>query len=122
MLAIKACTQQCLRLGDIDIWRDWGWAPDYVHAMHLMLQQDIPADFIIATGITNSLRDFVDLAFAAVGLNSRDHLHTASSLLRPSDLKYSAMDPTLIHASLGWKASLGLPEIIERMMEGSIVR
>ena len=121
VLAIKAGAQQYLRLGNIDIWRDWGWAPEYVQAMHLMLQQDIPADFIIATGITNSLRDFVDAAFAAVGLNSSDHLQTDSTLLRPSDLKYSAMDPTRIDSALGWKASLGLPEIIERMMEGSMV-
>jgi GDPmannose 4,6-dehydratase len=118
--AIKAGTQQHLRLGNIDIWRDWGWAPDYVQAMHLMLQQDTPADFIIATGITNSLRDFVDAAFAAVGLNSSDHLQTDSTLLRPSDLKYSAMDPSRIHAMIGWKASLGLPEIIQGMMAGCL--
>jgi GDPmannose 4,6-dehydratase len=85
-----------------------------------MLQQKMPADFIIATGITNSLRDFVDAAFSAVGLNSCDHLQTDSSLLRPSDLKYSAMDPTRIYSALGWKASLGLQEIIEQMMEDSM--
>lgn len=118
--AIKAGTQQHLRLGNLDIWRDWGWAPEYVQAMHLMLQQSMPADFIIATGITNSLRDFVDAAFLAIGLNSCAHLQTDSSFFRPSDLKYSAMDPTRIHSALGWKASLGLQDIIERMMEGSI--
>jgi GDPmannose 4,6-dehydratase len=75
---------------------------------------------LIATGITNSLRDFVDAAFAAFGLNSSDHLQTDSSLLRPSDLRYSVMAPTRIHAAFGWKSSLGLPEIIERMMEGSM--
>jgi GDPmannose 4,6-dehydratase len=114
--AIKAGTQQHLRLGNLDIWRDWGWAPDYVQAMHLMLQQKHPADFIIATGITHSLRDFVNMAFAAGDLNTSDHLQADLSLLRPSDLKYSAMDPTRIHTALGWKASLGLPEIIDRMM------
>ena len=88
--------------------------------MHLMLQQGILADFIIATGITNSLRDFVDAVFAAVALNSSDYPQTDSILLRPSDLKYSAMDPTKIYSALGWKASLGLPEIIQRMMEGCI--
>ncbi len=117
--AIKAGTQQYLCLGNLDIWRDWGWAPDYVKAMHLMLQQENPADYIIATGTTNSLRDFVNATFAAVGLNPNDHLKTDPSLLRPSDLKYSAMDPTLINTTLGWKASLGLPEIIDRMMAGS---
>jgi GDPmannose 4,6-dehydratase len=121
VLAIKAGTQQHLRLGNLDIWRDWGWAPDYVQAMHLMLQQEIPADFIIATGITNSLCNFVDIAFEAVGLDSSDHLQSDSSLLRPSDLKYSAMDPSRINTVLGWRASLGLQEIIERMMEASMV-
>ncbi len=114
--AIKAGTQQKLVLGNLDIWRDWGWAPDYVQAMHLMLQQDHPADFIIATGITNSLRDFVDVAFEAVGLKSKDYLQIDSSLLRPSDLKYSSLDPTRIKSTLGWQSSFGLSDIIERMM------
>lgn len=117
---IKAGTQQRLLLGNLDIWRDWGWAPDYVQAMHLMLQQDHPADFIIATGITSSLRDFVEAAFAAVGLDASDHLQIDSSLLRPSDLKYSAIDPTRINTILGWQASFGLPEIIERMLVGEL--
>jgi GDPmannose 4,6-dehydratase len=117
--AIKAGAQKDLRLGNLDIWRDWGWAPEYVQAMHLMLQQGSPADFIIATGTTNSLRTFVDTAFAAVGLNANDYLQTDSNLLRPSDLKYSAMDPSRINTTLGWKARLSLPEIIEQMIEDS---
>jgi len=117
--AIKAGAQEYLRLGNLDIWRDWGWAPEYVQAMHLMLQQGSPADFIIATGTTNSLYNFVDIAFAAVGLKANDYLQADSSLLRPSDLRYSAMDPSRINTTLGWKARLSLPEIIERMMEDS---
>jgi GDPmannose 4,6-dehydratase len=116
--AIKAGTQQHLRLGNLEIWRDWGWAPDYVQAMNLMLQQKCPVDFIIATGITHSLRDFVDAAFEVVGLNASDYLLIDQSLFRPSDLTYSAIDPTRINTSLGWKATFGLPEIIERMMLG----
>jgi GDPmannose 4,6-dehydratase len=114
--AIKAGTQHQLDLGNLDIWRDWGWAPDYVEAMHLMLQQNSPADFIIATGITSSLRQFVETAFTAVGLNADEHIRINSRLLRPSDLRYSAMDPSQISYSLGWKASLRLPEIIDRML------
>jgi GDPmannose 4,6-dehydratase len=117
--AIKAGIQQTLRLGNLDIWRDWGWAPDYVHAMHLMLQAQTPSDFIIATGATHSLRDFVTMAFAAADLNASDYVQTDPHLLRPSDLKYSALNPTLIHSSLGWKSTLGLPEIIYRMIDGS---
>lgn len=113
---IKAGIQQRLHLGNLDIWRDWGWAPDYVEAMHLMLQQEHPADFIIATGITSSLRDFVEAAFDAVDLNISDHIMIDSSLLRPNDLKYSAMDPTRAVNALGWQSRFGLPEIIDRMM------
>ena len=81
-----------------------------------MLQQEHPADFIIATGITSSLRDFVEAAFDAVDLNISDHIMIDSSLLRPNDLKYSAMDPTRAVNALGWQSRFGLPEIIDRMM------
>jgi len=114
--AIKAGTQNKLLLGNLDIWRDWGWAPDYVQAMHLMLQQKRPTDFIVATGQTSSLRDFVDAAFDAVDLNSNDYLQIDSNLLRPSDLKYSAVNPASIKANLGWQAKHGLRDIIEKMM------
>jgi GDPmannose 4,6-dehydratase len=113
---IKTGNQAILRLGNLDIWRDWGWAPEYVEAMHLMLQPEQPADFIIATGITSSLQDFVEAAFLAVGLNAKDHLEVDSSLLRPSDLKYSAMEPTRINRILGWKSNYGLADIIEHML------
>ena len=114
--AIKAGTQNKLMLGNLDIWRDWGWAPDYVQAMHLMLQHDTPTDFIVATGKTHSLRDFVDQAFDFVGLNSCDYLQTDSSLFRPSDLKYSSVDPANIKNKLGWQASVDFRGIVERMM------
>ena len=114
--AIKAGTQNKLMLGNLDIWRDWGWAPDYVQAMHLMLQHDTPTDFIVATGKTHSLRDFVDQAFDFVGLNSRDYLQTDSSLFRPSDLKYSSVDPANIKNKLGWQASVDFRGIVEKMM------
>ena len=114
--AIKAGTQNKLTLGNLDIWRDWGWAPDYVQAMHLMLQHDTPTDFIVATGKTHSLRDFVDQAFDFVGLNSCDYLQTDSSLFRPSDLKYSSVDPANIKNKLGWQASVDFRGIVERMM------
>lgn len=114
--SIKSGQQHKLLLGNLDIWRDWGWARDYVQAMHLMLQTDQPVDFIIATGITNSLREFVNLAFASLGLHSADFLEVDSSLLRPSDLRYSAVDPSSINSSLGWKAQIGLRDVVEIMM------
>ena len=115
---IKAGNQKVLRLGNLDIWRDWGWAPEYVKAMHLMLQRESPSDMIIATGITNSLRDFVDMAFAACGLDSANYLQIDDDLFRPSDLKYSSVNPKRINEVLGWKATLGLSEIVERMLYG----
>ena len=114
--AIKAGTQTKLILGNVDIWRDWGWAPDYVQAMHLMLQQAKPSDLIIATGNTYSLRDFVDYAFDSVGLASSDFLHTDSSLFRPSDLRYSSVDPSLANKKLGWHASVDFRGVIEKMI------
>ena len=114
--AIKAGTQTKLILGNVDIWRDWGWAPDYVQAMHLMLQQAKPSDLIIATGNTYSLRDFVDYAFDSVGLASSDFLHTDSSLFRPRDLRYSSVDPSLANKKLGWHASVDFRGVIEKMI------
>jgi GDPmannose 4,6-dehydratase len=114
--AISAGHDMRLQLGNLDIWRDWGWAPEYVEAMHLMLQQESPRDYIIATGLTNSLRDFVDLAFSSVGLSANDYLESDQNLMRPSDLRYSAVDPSRIRSDLGWKAVLGLPEIVSRML------
>lgn len=114
--AISAGQALNLELGNLDIWRDWGWAPEYVQAMHLMLQKEDPCDYIIATGRTHSLRDFVESAFSAVGLSASDYLVSNPSLLRPSDLRYSAVDPSRIELDLGWKATLGLPEIVSRML------
>lgn len=120
VISIKAGAQNTLTLGNLDIWRDWGWAPDYVKAMHLMLQQQSPIDLIIGTGKTSSLRDFADIAFESVGLDSNDYLFTDSSLFRPSDLKYSSVDPSCINSKLGWKANFGLPEIIDRMLSENL--
>ena len=119
--AIAAGTQEKLRLGNLDIWRDWGWAPDYVEAMHLMLQAEKAEDYVIATGTTHSLGQFADAAFAAFGIDSEERLEITSSLMRPSDLSYSAMDPGKIHRQLGWKSGLGLEEIVRKMNDGSLM-
>jgi len=108
---------EMLRLGNIDIARDWGWAPEYVQAMWLMLQQGVPDDFIVATGETTALRDFVAEAFAAVGLDWREHVEVDLSLMRPSDLMVSRADPTKAAVSLGWRAQLQMPEVVRQMVE-----
>jgi GDPmannose 4,6-dehydratase len=110
-----------LRLGNLDIWRDWGWAQEYVVAMHTMLQQTTAKDYLIATGKTNSLNEFVRHAFACANLNAEEYLISDDSLLRPSDLRYSAMNPALISSELDWRAEVGLPEIVQRMLEDRIV-
>jgi GDPmannose 4,6-dehydratase len=89
--------------------------------MHKMLQAPIAKDYLIATGITSSLNDFVRLAFASGNLNPEKYLISDDTLLRPSDLHYSAMNPGLISSELDWKAQLGLPEIVQYMLEDRIL-
>ena len=84
---------ETLTLGNIDIARDWGWAPNYVEAMWLMLQQAQPDDYVIATGQTNKLRDFIDVVFNTVGLNWQEHVRTDSSFFRPTDIAEGHANP-----------------------------
>jgi GDPmannose 4,6-dehydratase len=118
---IKRGESQELRLGNLDIWRDWGWAPEYVLAMHQMLQAPKANDYLIASGHTTSLREFVRLAFAAAELEAEPYLVSDATFLRPSDLKYSAMDPSLIEADLGWKATITPAVIVQRMYEDRLI-
>jgi GDPmannose 4,6-dehydratase len=113
--AIVAGTQEKLRLGNLDIWRDWGWAPEYVEAMHLMLQTKQPRDYVIASGTSHSLGEFASAAFALGDLLAQERLEVASSLMRPSDLSYSAMDPSRIGRELNWRAIHGLEAIVAKM-------
>jgi GDP-D-mannose dehydratase len=115
--AIKAGEASTIQLGNLDIWRDWGWAPDYVRAMALMLQAEQPADYLIASGTTTSLRDFAQAAFAVADLDMADHLESVEALKRPADLAYSAMNPTQIAANLGWSSHRPVQEIVAKMYE-----
>jgi GDPmannose 4,6-dehydratase len=105
-----------LRLGNMDVRRDWGWAPEYVDAMWRMLRQERPDDYVIATGSTRSLEEFVDVAFRAVGLDWRDHVDVDPSLFRPADLKGNWADPSKAARVLEWRASVGMEETVRRMM------
>lgn len=118
---IKLGETQELRLGNLDIWRDWGWAPEYVTAMHQMLQAPVAKDYLIASGHTTSLREFVRMAFAAAGLEAESYLISDDTFLRPSDLKYSSMDPCLIATELGWKAQVLPAEIVQRMYQERLI-
>ncbi|MGB9150209.1 MAG: GDP-mannose 4,6-dehydratase [Burkholderiales bacterium] len=106
-----------LSLGNIKIQRDWGWAPEYVEAMYLMLQQPKPDDYIIATGNTHSLEEFVACAFECVNLNWQEHVVIDNQLLRPTDLLITRANPGKAFTTLGWKAHLSMNETIRLMME-----
>ena len=106
---------EILHLGRLDIMRDWGWAPDYVDAMWRMLQQDQMQDFVIATGRSHKLEDFVALAFSHFGLNWRDHVRTDERFFRPTDLSVSRADPSRASKILGWKATHQLSDIVRDM-------
>ena len=109
-----------LRLGNLDTWRDWGWAPEYVEAMYLIMQSQEPEDYIIATGDTNSLKDFVLIAFKKFNLDASKYVICDESLFRPSDIKYSYLDPSKIYKHLSWKSQKNLENIIDSMFEDFI--
>jgi GDPmannose 4,6-dehydratase len=113
--AIKAGQVSTIQLGNLDIWRDWGWAPDYVQAMQMMLQAEQPRDYLIASGTTTSLCQFAQAAFAAAELELSEHLESLDALKRPSDLTYSAMDPSRIADELGWVSRRTIGEIVGKM-------
>ena len=108
---------EVLELGNIEVERDWGWAPEYIEAMWCMLQQENPEDFVIATGETNKLADFVHEAFDAVHLNWHDHVRTTQTLFRPTDILTVKADPLKAQRKLGWKAQYKMKDVARMMVE-----
>jgi GDPmannose 4,6-dehydratase len=115
-------SKEQLNLGNLSIVRDWGWAPEYVEAMYLMLQQDQPDDYAIATGESYSLEEFVSQTFACINLDWRDRVMTDSSLLRPTDLAISRGDPSKAKEKLGWQAKYKMHDIVRLMLENKMGR
>jgi len=113
---IAAGSNEKLRLGNISIARDWGWAPEYVEAMWLMLQQEKPDDFVIATGETNTLEEFVAEAFGNVGLDWQKHVISDPSLLRPSEIMVSRGKAEKACKFLGWRANNKMRDVVRRMI------
>jgi GDPmannose 4,6-dehydratase len=114
---IAAGSVEKLYLGNLDIERDWGWAPEYVEAMWLMLQEPQPSDFVIATGKSSKLSDFVQEAFACVGLDWKDHVEINHELFRPTDLMVGLADPGRAEKVLGWKAEKHMLDAVRLMVE-----
>lgn len=110
-----------LVLGNIEVERDWGWAPDYVEAMWLMLQHNIPDDYVIATGVTHKLRNFIDIAFKELGLNWEDHVIIDKNLYRPTDLKVGRADPSKAKTVLGWHPICSFEQIIKNMIADKLL-
>jgi GDPmannose 4,6-dehydratase len=111
-----------LTLGKTDIYRDWGWAPDYVEAMWKILQQPEPDDFVIATGEGHSLEEFVSLTFGALDLDWRDHLRSDASFFRPSDIERSVGNPAKAKMQLGWEAKMSFQEMIHALVEAELAK
>jgi GDPmannose 4,6-dehydratase len=109
-----------LRLGNLESKRDWGFAGDYVRAMWLMLQQDAPDDFVIATGETHSVRELCEVAFGRVGLSFEDHVVIDDRYFRPAEVDLLVGDPTKAHSVLDWKTEVDFVELIEMMVEADL--
>jgi GDPmannose 4,6-dehydratase len=111
-----------IELGMLNIARDWGWAPEYVDAMARMLDRETPEDFVIATGETHTLEDFVVAAFACVGLNWRDHVIANPALHRPIDILYSCGNPSKAERLLGWKAKKKMIDVVGLLVDAEMRR
>ncbi|WP_298613937.1 GDP-mannose 4,6-dehydratase [uncultured Thermosynechococcus sp.] len=112
--------QNKLYLGNLDAKRDWGYAKDYVRAMWLMLQQERPDDYVVATGETHSVREFLELAFGYVGLNWQDYVEFDPRYLRPTEVDLLLGDPTKAKTVLGWQPSVTFPELVALMVEADL--
>jgi GDPmannose 4,6-dehydratase len=118
--AIKLGLQKTVPLGNLEAQRDWGYAGDYVYAMWLMLQQDEPTDFVIATGETHPVRELCEIAFDQVGLNWEDHVVVDPQFLRPADVDLLIGNPRKATERLGWKAEMGFEDLVRMMVDADL--
>ncbi|MDO0909749.1 GDP-mannose 4,6-dehydratase [Streptomyces sp. DT2A-34] len=117
---IKLGLQEKLPLGNIDALRDWGFAGDYVRAMHLMLQQETPDDYVVGTGEMHSVREAMSLAFEHVGLNWQDHVYIDPTLVRPAEVEILCADTTRVRQELGWKPEVDFTSLIRMMVDADL--
>jgi GDPmannose 4,6-dehydratase len=119
---IAAGSGERLALGNLDIHRDWGYAPEYVDAMHRMMQIEQPRDFVIATGETHALKDFVATAFGEVGLDWKRHVDVDAALMRPTDLRFNRADPGSAARHLDWRAATRMAGVVAAMIRAEQAR
>ncbi len=119
---IKLGLTKELRLGNLEAARDWGFAGDYVRAMWLMLQQDKAEDFVVATGVKHTVRQFADIAFKSVGLNYEDYVQVDPAFLRPAEVDQLLGDPSKAEKVLGWKPEVSFEQMIEMMVQNDLKR
>ena len=119
---IKLGLSKELRLGNTSAQRDWGHAKDYVRAMWLMLQQDVPDDYVVATGRTSTVRTMCEIAFSHVGLNIDNHLVIDEALFRPAEVEILLGDPSKAKSKLGWETSVSMEDLIREMVDADLAR
>ncbi|MGO8873996.1 MAG: GDP-mannose 4,6-dehydratase [Acidimicrobiales bacterium] len=117
---IKYGLDRELRMGNLDAQRDWGYAADYVRAMWLMVQQDTPTDFVVASGETHSVRELCEIAFDVAGLNWEDYVVVDEQFMRPAEVDLLVGDPTRAAEELGWKREVDFPSLITMMVEADL--
>jgi GDPmannose 4,6-dehydratase len=119
---IKLGLADSFSLGNLDAHRDWGFAGDYVRAMWLMLQREHPDDYVIATGVSHSVRDLVEVAFAHVGIDWRPHVKLDEKLIRPAEVEHLVGDSTKARTELGWQPAVDFVELIKMMVDADVER
>ena len=119
---IKLGLADTLSIGNLDAHRDWGFAGDYVRAMWLMLQQDQPDDYVISTGVSHSVRELIEIAFARVGLDWQKHVKVDPALLRPAEVDHLLGDSTKARVQLGWTPTVDFTQLVEMMVDADVRR
>jgi len=119
---IKLGSQKELRMGNLDAKRDWGFAGDYVRAMWMMLQQDAADDYVVATGETHSVREFLQIAFSHVGLNFEDYVVIDPEFIRPAEVELLLGNPAKAREKLGWKPEVSFEQLVTRMVDADMDR
>jgi GDPmannose 4,6-dehydratase len=118
--SIKLGLSDHVELGNLDSQRDWGYAPDFVRAMWMMLQQGSPGDYVVATGETHSVREFCEIAFEHVGLDWQRHVRVAERYLRPAEVDLLIGDASRAHEVLGWKPEISFGDLVRMMVDADL--